>query len=44
MKVLDRDLGLGTAGWLFFVFSGKLDGALGAPGREPRVQYRQKAW
>lgn len=37
MKVLDRDLGLGTGGWFLFLFSGKLDGRLGAPIREPRV-------
>lgn len=43
MKVLDRDLGLGTGSRFFFLFSRKLDGRLGAPGREPRVQHRQKA-
>ena len=44
MKVLDRDLDLGTGGWLFFLFSRKLNGGLRAPGREPRVYHRQEAW
>lgn len=35
MKVLDRDLGLGTGSWFFFLFSRELNGRLGALVREP---------
>lgn len=44
MQVLDRNLGLGAGGWFFLFLGRELQGSSGAPGREPRVYYRQEAW